>query len=843
MKKFKFDKYLLFSIILTIVGFGVIFGLSGIYPFGSHSITLLDFDGGYIPVYYKLWDVLHFKSTPLFDWNLGTGLNSFGSLIGNGFISPLCWIIAIFPRESVPHTISYVYLLKMVFITVMAYIGIGKIMPKTEGKYKMIFSLLYSVSAFSFLMSTNLLYLDSIALFPILVYSLKELLDKGKWRLYMIILTLTLLMNYYIAWLDLLFIVFTTGLYLLIMKPDNRKEKAVKVLVCTLMSLFISCILFLPGFMLARSSARMANNTSDATIFKYFKDKFIYLMTMAIPFVLTVKQLFVKKDKKINKFILAMLIMIMIGVFIEPINAWWHTGSHSGFPLRYGFEILYVTILASIYYLNNNYKSIKKSNIQRLIIPCFILFIYLVIYFKTYNLLYETCYFVSGNVPTGSFISLLFLFVLLIICYVFILRNDKKKAYILTIVLLAIQSISFGYLFEQFSIEETAVGMQKIKDNFKLEKDNYNYVINESSNINFPYILEVPSIENRLHFVRQEELDQRDYLGFAGTDTLINSSGGNVFTNAIMMNKYYFSQYRQETKLYDLIDKKGSTYYLKSKYNLSYLIPYNGKDYNEKNEDVFDNSNQIYKTLFDGKNNIYNKVDYNLNNGDYTINVKKGHVYQGRLTFDQDKIDELTALGIDIDLSFKYEDGLLKDYYDFATDEFGGLFGFESNVDGTIKLHLEYVKEISFYELNLDEFTSFINKYGNQDVKVETSGSTKTYYYNAKEDTSVLLPVNYTDEYEITVNGEKVDYKCNLYNMISIDVKKGQNTIEVKFTQKWFSLGIKITIISLVLFCVLYLINKKVRLLDKKIILWPLFILSFIAFIAFVLKIYILAFF
>ena len=293
MKKIKINKYLVYCILFTIIGFGIIFCVSGIYPFGSKQINLLDFDGGYIPVYYKLWDILHFNSSALWDWNLGSGLNAFGSLIGNGLISPLCWIIALFPRSSIPYTISYVYLAKMIFVSIISYYAIGKILPDTKEKHKVLFALMYTFSSWTFMMSTNLLYIDAFAIFPLLVYSLKELLEKGHWKLYTVLLTATLLMSYYIAWLDLFFIIGTTGIYLLTMKVDNKKEKAVKVLGCTLLSLLFSCILFLPGFMLARTSTRMANNTSEAGIFSFFMDKSVYLFTLAIPFVLTIKQLFV----------------------------------------------------------------------------------------------------------------------------------------------------------------------------------------------------------------------------------------------------------------------------------------------------------------------------------------------------------------------------------------------------------------------------------------------------------------------------------------------------------------------------------------------------------------------
>ena len=843
MKKCKFDKYLLLTIIFTIIGFGIIFAISNIYPFGSDIIGLVDFDSGYIPVYYKLWDVLHFKTTALFDWNLGGGLNAFGSLIGNGFISPLCWIIALFPRSSIPYTLSYVFLIKLVFISLMTYIAIGKIMTNTKGQLKMFFTLLYTFSAFIFMMSTNLLYLDSIAIFPLLVYSLKELLEKGKWKLYTILLTLTLLMSYYIAWLDLLFIIGTSGLYLLLMKTDNKKEKAVKVLLCTLSSLLMSCVLFLPGFMFAKTSARMASNFSNDTIFSYFKEKWIYLFTSAIPFVLTIKQLFVKKDRKINWFFLAMVLMLFLGAVFEPINALWHTGSHSGFPFRYGYQLNLVTILISLYYLNNNYKEVKKTNNIRLMVPIFLIINILAIFFITREKIYVSNLFASGDIVSSCFYILLFVFILYIVTFIFILRNSTKKAFILSTVLLVIESITFGYLYMQNIPYRTSIVMEEVKEKFNLVNDGYNYSLYlTNDNVNFPYIMEVPSIENRIHFIQTEEINQRDYLGFGGEDTIVLSKGGNLFTNAIMMNKYYLTEKEMNSNYYELIDSKEDYYYYKAKYNLSYLIPYNGKTYNEEEANLFINTNQIYKTLFNGTNNIYNDATTKSNDGVFTINTKKGKTYNGLVTFDADELNEYTKKYGDFNVSFEYDEKQVSNYNEVSVNDTTLLVSFDSNTEEVVLKLKELNIDASFYEFNEEEFKNFINKYGNLNVSVSTSGTSKIYNFESENDTSILLPINCTDNYEVSVNDKKVEYSCNLYNMLSINVKKGTNKIVITYNQKWFNLGIKISIISLIVFLVGAFAGTKLNLIHKKFIVWPLFIVSFVAFLFFVIKIYILSF-
>jgi uncharacterized membrane protein YfhO len=150
------------------------------------------------------------------------------------------------------------------------------------------------------------------------------------------------------------------------------------------------------------------------------------------------------------------------------------------------------------------------------------------------------------------------------------------------------------------------------------------------------------------------------------------------------------------------------------------------------------------------------------------------------------------------------------------------------------------ITNIKLYSFDKEEYIKFVEANNKNDVSVEINGDTKKYTYNATKDTKVLLPINYDDNYIIKVNGEVVDYKCNLYNMLEIEVKEGKNVIEVSYNQKWFKLGAKISLVTLLITVLFYFINKKFRILNCKLIVWPLFIISCLAFIALIVKIYIL---
>ncbi len=842
-KKIKIDKYMLILIFATIVGFGILFRLYNVYPFGSEAINLIDFDAGYVPAYYKLWDVLHFQSTMWFDWNLGLGLNGFGTLLNNGMISPLCWIIAIFPRDSIPYTISYIYLIKMIFISIIAYIVIGKIFPKTEGKIKVLFTLMYTFSGWTFMMSENLLYLEAVALYPLVVYGLKELLEHGKWKTYFIVLTLTLICSYYIAWLDLFFIIGCTGIALLTMKTDHKKEKAVKVLLFTGLALLLSSVIFLPAFMVAKQSARMANNTSTDTIFSYFMDKAIYLFTLAIPFVLTVRQLFVKKDKRLNIFILVMLVFLLLGVVIEPINALWHTGSHSGFPFRYSYQPAFFTILVSIYYLNNNMKYKEKTSWTKTLIPLAACIAAFGLFLSLRVELLDRNQFSSKLSNWPDFICLIAMFVFLIISYIFTLRNSKKVSYVLTCVLFVATTIIYGNLYLEFLGRASADPIQNTFEVFNTPDDGYNYMTDLNyANMNYPYIVKRPSIQNRFHFIRKEQLELINALGFYNSDTMVYSYGGTEVSNTLMQNKYFFTTKEYDDNYYTLLESKEMPKQGKDetetvnlyeyKYNINYLIPYNGKDYNEISENVFDNINNIYKNMFDGEKDIYIPLDSNYKYEDDVLSftVKKGKKYKIRLKYDG--VENYKYLNSDEDLiyersSFRENEALidirvLKD------------FVFKLQSDGELK-------EIKVYELDEKELENFVEKTKLDNVKIETIGKLRKYELDLEEDKHILIPIHYDPAFIIKVNGEVVDYKCNLYGMIAIDLNKGHNVIEIEYSHKWLGIGAIISAITLLIIIAFYFINKKIRLLNIKFILWPLFIVSCLVFAALIIKVYILS--
>ena len=99
----------------------------------------------------------------------------------------------------------------------------------------------------------------------------------------------------------------------------------------------------------------------------------------------------------------------------------------------------------------------------------------------------------------------------------------------------------------------------------------------------------------------------------------------------------------------------------------------------------------------------------------------------------------------------------------------------------------------------------------------------------------------YDEGFKIYVNNKEVNYTKNLYNLISIKVNKGNNEIKLVFIPKMFKEGIIISLISFISLLIVTLSNKYFHWFNHKIILYPLYILTVIIAILFILKVYMLS--
>ncbi len=816
------DKWFWLSSVICVLVLCFAFATQKIYPFGKNTFSMIDFDSGYVPVYYKLWDLLHGKGSIFVDWNLGSGLNVFSSIITNSPFFPSSLIIGLFKRNFIPYAMSFVMMLKFVKVALCAYFMFNYFFKKLDGKTKCSLTLLYAFSGWTLFNQSNLLYLDVFGIFPLFVIAFYRLLKDGKWGWYLIMLTLCLLSSYYMSYLILFFIIGTTILSLLLLNLKDKKTKAIKVFLLTLLSLGLSCPLVLPAVYQSLTSARMTGGiTNNYDQFVFFL-KVLHIYPLALCMIVFFKQIKVKKDKIYNRFFILLVIYLLLGIVIEKINLLWHVGSYQGFPFRYAFIPSLILLLITGFYLNNNYEynENKTSKTNTLTIVLYIIFIISAMLYRKDIL---SIVYVYSLQEYSQFVAMTSLLIISLAVSYFLFKTNKKFFAIFILIWTCTSSLTYESLFMR-SYPSKSLHVQELKDNLNLTDKNYNYVDSDANlNINFPYIVEVPSYQNRIHILNNDAFVMLKNFDLITKNTLIYNSGGNLIIDLLLQNKYFLSYKHLNPELYTLKNSYQQTNLYEANYNLNVIL-YDGNSYNDKN-DVITNTNNIAKAVFNSEQDIMHNVE--IHDNEFTALPNRLYYIDCDLDIENDTI----KFGLNTTSNVVYFYGTYsKCKVIFYVEE-----------EKVIDLSQSSFNNVSLGYIDINDFIALYNTIDNPQTIITTSSNTISYDFTNTNHSHLLIPKFYDDGFKAYVNGKEVPIEKNIYDLMSIKIDQGHNTVKLVFIPKMLKEGLTTCIACIIALLVSLLLNKYLHLLERKIIVYPLFGIVLLIGAFFIIKVYILS--
>ena len=193
---------------------------NGVYPFGDNCILHIDMYHQYCPFFTEFLNKLQTGGSLQYSWNLGLG-SDFVSLYAYYLASPLNFLILLCPKSHVIEFMTLLIILKISAsgLTFFLYIRhhyklIGKDgrMHKNQMIPALVFSAAYALSGFVAAYSWDIMWMDCIALFPLIMIGLERLVQEKKAGLYYITLALCIFCNYYISIMICIFLVFAFAL-------------------------------------------------------------------------------------------------------------------------------------------------------------------------------------------------------------------------------------------------------------------------------------------------------------------------------------------------------------------------------------------------------------------------------------------------------------------------------------------------------------------------------------------------------------------------------------------------------------------------------------------------------
>lgn len=242
--KFVWGAFLLATVVMLLV-----YTLLGCYPMGSDSILKIDMYHQYAPFHEELRNKLINGGSFLYSWEGGLGKN-FISQFAYYTASPLSLLMVFFPAGNAPEGMAFLVLVKISFSASFFAYYLKKKFERNDITI-VIFALMYASMAFITSYYWNVMWLDAVALFPIVALGIESLVKDKKYKMYCISLTVVILANFYIAFLVCVFgaVYFFVYLFLEYSWKNDKKvimDRVIRFFVLSFIAGGISMFLIIP---------------------------------------------------------------------------------------------------------------------------------------------------------------------------------------------------------------------------------------------------------------------------------------------------------------------------------------------------------------------------------------------------------------------------------------------------------------------------------------------------------------------------------------------------------------------------------------------------------------------
>ena len=554
MKKFKPYLYAsLFSLGILMI----VFVMKGIFPFGNNSLIWGDMHDQITAFYYHFYDSVYGNNSIFINFSTGGGINFLG-ILAYYILSPFSLLVLFVPRDYIYLMVSVIIAFKILFCSITCLYFLRTYFKKLPSLLSVLLAIIYAFSGYGLMMYQITPWIDVMYMFPLILIGLKKVLDLEKPTFYIITLSLSLILNFYVSIMVVIFIFLASFIYLLVYKEDinDRKKAIVSLGITTVLALLISSFVLIPAYMEISESSRLGFNLASMVNSKTgpLRDK---LSMIAFGGVIYAGLLILLKDfkehKKFLTFYIPTLLIVLIPVLIEPINKVWHFGSYACFPCRNGFILALLLIIGAAYsyehYKEKTPLTIEINKYASLFVTIASGILIIRYSSRYYERLQDAIYKLSISADSKLvFVLLLTALIATIGCLALLALNKKLSVFTITLLvvltLVHITANSFIYLgndkhqeilTKQYKILNSISKDHEKNDYYRLKSNLKDMIVNNGM---------VSKYHNTDHFTsltKKDALYALKKMGYGSHWVKTYSRGGNLFNDAILGTKYYLS--------------------------------------------------------------------------------------------------------------------------------------------------------------------------------------------------------------------------------------------------------------------------------------------------------------
>ncbi len=810
----------LLSFLLPLIMMVAILISKHVFPFGDKCILRTDFYHQYLPFHTELHNKLkHFESL-FYTYKVGLGTN-FITLFAYYLASPFNILLILVGENYVLEFITVMVVLKIALSGLtMSYYLVKRY--DTSSFVVIFFAIFYAMSGYMGAYYWNVMWLDNIVLFPLLIYGFENIQNGKKPYLYIITLGLSIFCNYYIGTITCFFFIIYFIFYN-ILKEKKPKEIGINLLktaIYSLIGVMISAILLIPVFYAFKTTA-----SSDSTFPKTVKEYFTIIEAIGrhLPFVTVengidnwpnlysgvmcfplITLYFLSKKYKLKEKVcyMVLLLFFLASFTINILDFVWHVFKYpNSLPCRQSFIYTFIILTIAIKPLLK-FKSIKIKDVTKsFAIPA----ILLIIVEKMIE-----------NKKIG-FYSVYATLIIMLIYFVLTIKYMSKKSNKNVLLYVVIMFVSFEAFINMYQTSISTINRPDYMKNTDIIKK---MVSNIKSMNNDFYRVERDDMKTKddgafMHFPSSSIFSSSAYadgseyyksIGMEASTNAYSITGSTPFADTLLNVKYKI--FEKEVEHPDVLnlrliegDNENKVYMYQNVHTLPLSFILQEKfieEYDRTSGNPATVQNNFSRTLKLGT--MLSKKSVEITGTTATFKTdEEGDYY----AFVRDKgIKEVTVTYPTTSKSFKnLNRGFFIElgYLDKDTDM---SFRNDTNDD-------QLLIEVFKFDFNvLKKVVDKINSYANYKM-ISFKEDIINYSMDVKESGVCVLTLPYDKGFTVKVDGKEVEYEKVFDFLLGFKLETGQHEILVTYVPEGIKLGAIFTVIGILSLIGLYILDKK----------------------------------
>lgn len=793
-----------------------VYAFFGFYPFGEGLVAWCDMSQQTIPLINSFKDILSSGFGMFQNFSHAGGMDFYGVFFFF-LASPFNFLTLFVDKLNIPQFMNILVMLKLSAAGAAAAYFFSKRYEELGIILKTLLGVSYAFCGYGMLFYQNIIWLDIMILFPFILLGMYSLLEKGKMLPLIVSLTLCIVINYYISFMVILFIILFFGIKSVFKKCNQ--DTYIKLGISAVLALLLSAVVWLPCLIQYFSSAR-GENVIDGLINSAFLGHFETTVPIILCSALSISVILfssISGNLKKNKDKLVIILALIMPLVVEPVNMMWHTGNYMSFPARFAFitvllmEELCAECLSQI-------PSVKKGNTLISVSSVFLCALCggFILWYTNKNIKALSAYTSSLWGNFSSFEKILGIFTAALIVYFAILFVYKRQKVSKTVFSLAlsllilcecvssmhIYMITTNDSFDYENYEKIYTATDTLDDeSFYFVKQNKKYTdANQLGGFGLNTFGHYTSL-NSASFMEAAKM-----LGYSGYWMEINSSGGSLLSDALLGIKYTMVKDEEE---YSFVQNKVFTTALFSDTEFPETLKGNRLTALDKALTGVTKTNLVTKYYSEEK--VEGRFGGALHENElihYTIDVKETTAlyfdcYNG---FSNNLVEPLNnAISVYV--------GNKTVVSDFPSQNSNGLLylgEFENTVvDITVKVSKDiFVKSFGVFGIDVTEFDRVCATA--EGINLRQSGGNLEGEIASSKAQNVFVGIPYKEGLRISIDGEQLEVKKALTGFVSFNTNGLVGKLRITYIPKGFTAGMCITVVGVLLF-IAFLIFKKIE--------------------------------